>query len=76
MFYKQRLNDNSFRVVETLKWTNKQVMLEDVKSGLVYVITWDSFFPFHEELIYEPAEIFTSAGSKFGDLMKRINNDL
>ncbi|RLA00504.1 MAG: hypothetical protein DRQ47_09410 [Gammaproteobacteria bacterium] len=53
MFYKQKLNNGSFRVVETLKWTNKQVMLEDVKSGLVYVITWDSFFPYHEELTYE-----------------------
>jgi len=53
MFYKQKLNGDSFRVVETLKWNNTQVMLEDVKSGLVYVITWDAFFPYHEELTYE-----------------------
>jgi len=52
MFYKQKLNGDSFRIVETLKWSNKEVMLEDVKSGLVYVITWDSFFPYHEELSY------------------------
>lgn len=53
MLYKQKTGPESFRIVIMLKWTDEEVMLQDIKTGLVYVMLWENFFDRHEELTYD-----------------------
>jgi len=54
LFYKQMFSKytDCFTVVEVLMWINNKVLIEDVKSGLRYVLTDDEFLQFHETLSY------------------------
>ncbi len=53
LFYKQMFGNGCFTVVEVLLWINDKVLLEDVKSGIKYVLTGDEFLQFHETLYYK-----------------------
>ena len=63
---------DSFTVVELLLWIGDKVLLEEVKSGLRYVLTGDEFLEFHESLEYEcnePVEI----SPKMKELLEKID---
>lgn len=55
IFYKQMFckNKDCFTIVEVLAWIGDNVLLEEVHSGLRYVLTSDEFLQFHETLAYE-----------------------
>jgi len=55
VYYKQSFNKNRnyFTVVEVLAWVKDDVLLEDVKTGLRYVLTSDEFLQHHEPLCYK-----------------------
>jgi hypothetical protein len=42
-----------FTIVEVLAWIKDNVLLEDVRTGLRYVLTSDEFLQFHRVLKYE-----------------------
>lgn len=72
MFYEQRLGDNYLRIVEIVKWNDDEVMLRDLRTDELYVMFWDSFFPYHKELVYECEEDKETTGSRFGELLKSL----
>jgi hypothetical protein len=74
LYYKQMFSKfkDSFTVVELLLWIGENILLEEVKSGLRYVLTEDEFLQFHESLEYEtnsPAEI----SPRMKELLEKIN---
>lgn len=55
VFYKQKFSKfkNSFTIIEVIAWIGEEVLLEDVKTGLRYVLTSEEFLQFHESLKFE-----------------------
>lgn len=47
-FYIQKLGQN--RIVQIQKGDDKEVILHDIKTGLVYCMGWDSFGELHDEM--------------------------
>ena len=45
------------RVVAVIGWSSKDVLVEDLLTGLEYPISWDIFFRFHEEIEEYDADI-------------------
>jgi len=43
------------RVVSVIGWSSKEVLLEDLSTGLKYTMSWEIFFKYHRKM--EPATI-------------------
>jgi len=70
IYYKQMFDPDkeNFSVVEVLLWINDNVLIEDVKTGLKYVLTGDEFLQFHKMLTYE-CDVNEYIGSDLGRLL-------
>lgn len=55
VFYKQMMSkcNGCFNIVEVIAWIGEEVLLEEVKTGLRYVLTGDEFLQFHEMLDFD-----------------------
>jgi hypothetical protein len=74
MLYKQNTGESSCRVVLILKWNDEDVLLQDIKTELIYAMKWDTFFFKHEELAYE-CNTKDYMGSDLSKILKEIKND-
>ena len=73
MLYAQKLGDNISGVVIIIKYTDEEVLLQDLKTEELFVIEWYNFHGNFEELTYECDESnYDSRGSNFGKLLKSI----
>jgi hypothetical protein len=73
IYYKQMFGKfkDCFTVVEVLLWIDDKVLLEEVKSGLRYVLSGDEFLQFHETLSYE-CEASDYNGANLGRILDAL----
>lgn len=74
MLYKQKTSKDGGRAVIILKWNDEDVLLQDVKTDLIYTMSWQNFFPRHEEMLYACDES-KYTGSNLSKILKEIKND-
>ena len=71
MIYAQKFGDSITAVVVIIKYNDEEVMLQDLKTEMLFVIKWDNFHGNFEELYYEcDLSNYDNRGSRFGDLLK------
>ena len=71
IYYKQMFSKRNgcFSIVEVLSWFGDEVLLEDLKTGLRYVIDSDNFLKHHRMLTYE-CDISKYSGTDLSSILE------
>ena len=69
MLYAQRLGENITGVVVIIKYTDEEVMLQDLKTEMLFVIEWENFHGNYEEMVYE-CDTSNYIGADLGKLLR------
>jgi hypothetical protein len=62
-FWFLKVCKNRLWVVEVIGWSKKDVLLEDVKTGLKIALDWDIFMEDFRKLEYNECDISTYTGA-------------
>ena len=73
MLYILKLGSDHRMVVDTVRWNKKDVMIRELKTDDVFVITWKTFMTLYEELHYECGhDNHDDHSARFKRLLKKI----
>jgi hypothetical protein len=72
MLYILKLGCDHRMVVDMIKHNKKDVMIRELKTDYVFVITWKAFMALYEELHYNCDHDHDDHGSRFGELLDEL----
>lgn len=71
MLYAQKMGDNITGVVVIIKFNDEEVMLQDLKTEMLFVIEWENFHGNYEEMTYE-CDVSDYVGPNIERLLKEL----